>query len=128
MTCTSNEENNAAALVLAEKVLRLAVKQIPRSLRATTDLATCLMKAASCVTLDPCASKATTDRICLARYRQAECAIVYFKDALIIQPNYSYAIASIKNLEEWLKFDKAYNGYDGMLGHFEALTYFSEVH
>ena len=78
MTCTSNAENNAAALELAEIVLRLAVKQNPRSLRATTDLATCLMKAASCVTLDPCSPQtAKTDLVCLARYRQAECAIIY---------------------------------------------------
>ena len=116
MTCTSNAENNAAALELAEKVLRLAVKQNPRSLRATTDLAASLMKAASCVTLDPCSPHtAKTDLVCLARYRQVECAIIYFKAALKIQPDYCYAKASIKSLEEWLKIDKEYNGYDRMM-------------
>jgi tetratricopeptide (TPR) repeat protein len=88
MTCTDNAENNAAALVLAESVLRIAVRQNPRSLKATTDLATCLMKA-----------------------KKAVDAILEFKLALIIQPSNSYAIDSLKNLEEWLIFDQQTPGW-----------------
>jgi tetratricopeptide (TPR) repeat protein len=81
MTCTDNAENNAAALVLAESVLLIAVTQNPRSLKATTDLASCLVKA-----------------------KKVERAILEFKLALIIQPSFSYAIDSLKILEEWLIF------------------------
>jgi tetratricopeptide (TPR) repeat protein len=80
MTCTSTAENNAAALVLAESELRIAVTQDPRSLKANTDLASCLMKG-----------------------RKAADAIEYFKLALAIQPNHSYAIASLNNLEIYVK-------------------------
>ena len=66
MTCTNSAENNAAALVLAESELRIAVTQNPRSLKAITDLSTCLMKA-----------------------KKAADSIEYFKLALTIQPNYS---------------------------------------
>ena len=90
MTCTSNEENNAAALALAESVLRIAVDQDPRSFKAASDLATCLMKA-----------------------KKVEPAIRQFKLALIIQPNHSYAIASLKILEEQLIFDQQTHGYRG---------------
>ncbi len=80
MTCTSNAENNAAALELAESELRIAVTQDPRSLKAITDLATCLMKA-----------------------KKSANAIETFKLALTIKPNYSYAMASLKSLEIYEK-------------------------
>ena len=76
MIC-STEEDHVAAHVLAEIELRMAVEQNPRSVRANTDLGTCLM-----------------------RVQKNADAIVYFKLALVIRPNYSVAIESLKYVEE----------------------------
>ncbi len=79
MTCY-NPEDHVAVHVLAESELRIAVEQNPRSFKANTDLATCLM-----------------------RVKRNADAIDCFKLVLAIRPNNLYATESLKYVEGQVK-------------------------